>query len=379
MANHGGSYMCEGRSSSRPPLFNGTNYGTWRLKMRIFIQSQNRRLWRSIVNGYIPPTTKVNGVDVIKTEDDLNDIEAQDFESNLQAMNLLYCALSENEFNRISICESAKDIWDRLEITYEGTPELKDSRISVLMDKLEKFKMIKGETVSEMEKRFTEIIHPLKSLGKTFANEEIVKRFMKAMIPPYTSKIDAIEEGRDFHKLTLDILVSKLMKKEMELKKDEEDVPKGKAIALRANSVPNDTSEEELDSDEDIAMLSRKFKSFLKKKKQEGKFVKKKPLSKGETSKNDEIICYRCKKPGHMKWDCPLRRTPKEKKTSKRAYGAWTDEDESDDEASDVEEVANLCFMAIDDGTQDEVISPPSLTYTFEELQEAFDELLDNF
>jgi cell division protein FtsB len=239
--------------------------------------------------------------------------------------------------------------------------------------------MIKGETVSEMEKRFTEIIHPLKSLGKTFANEEIVKRFMKAMIPPYTSKIDAIEEGRDFHKLTLDILVSKLMKKEMELKKDEEDVPKGKAIALRANSVPNDTSEEELDSDEDIAMLSRKFKSFLKKKKQEGKFVKKKPLSKGETSKNDEIICYRCKKPGHMKWDCPLRRTPKEKKTSKRAYGAWTDEDESDDEASDVEEVANLCFMAIDDGTQDEVISPPSLTYTFEELQEAFDELLDNF
>ena len=379
MANHGGSSMSEGRSSSRPPLFNGTNYGTWRLKMKIFIQSQNRRLWKSIVNGYTPPTTKVNGEDVVKTEDDFNDIEAQEFESNLQAMNLLYCALSENEFNRISICECAKDIWDRLEITYEGTPELKDSRVSVLMDKLEKFKMIKGETVSEMEKRFTEIIHPLKSLGKTFTNEEIVKRFMKATIPPYTSKIDAIEEGRDFHNLTLDILVSKLMKKEMELKKDEVDVPKGKTIALKANPISNDSSEEELDSDEDIGMLSRKFKMFLKKKRQEGKFMKKKPLSKGEASKNDEIICYRCKKPGHVKWDCPLRRSTKEKRPSKRAYGAWTDEDESENEASNVEEVANLCFMAIDDETQDEVISSPSSTYTFEELQEAFDELLDNF
>jgi rRNA-processing protein FCF1 len=168
-------------------------------------------------------------------------------------MNLLYCALKDEEFNRLSIYESAKEIWDRLELTYEGTTELKESRISILMDKFEKFKMIKGESIDEMHKRFLEIIHPLKNLGKSFTAMELVKKFMKAVIPPYTSKIDAIEEGRDFERITLDILISKLLKKEMEIRKEGEVQVKGKSIALKATSKCSSNDE---DSDEDEMVCS---------------------------------------------------------------------------------------------------------------------------
>ena len=34
-------------------------------------------------------------------------------QSNAKTMNILYCALDPNEFNRISTCESTKEIWDR--------------------------------------------------------------------------------------------------------------------------------------------------------------------------------------------------------------------------------------------------------------------------
>ena len=37
------------------------------------------------------------------------------------AMNILYCGLNPNEYNRISLCESAKEIWDELEVAHEGT------------------------------------------------------------------------------------------------------------------------------------------------------------------------------------------------------------------------------------------------------------------
>ena len=58
---------------------------------------------------------------------------------NDKAMNLLYCALDAQEFNKISSCISAKEIWDKLEVTYEGTNQVKETKISMLVHKYELF------------------------------------------------------------------------------------------------------------------------------------------------------------------------------------------------------------------------------------------------
>ncbi|WP_374695630.1 hypothetical protein ACEW7V_01290 [Areca yellow leaf disease phytoplasma] len=57
-------------------------------------------------------------------------------ELNAKAMNLLYYALDPNEFNRIFTCNSTKEIWDKLEITHEGTSQVKTSKINLLVRKL---------------------------------------------------------------------------------------------------------------------------------------------------------------------------------------------------------------------------------------------------
>ncbi|MED6189835.1 hypothetical protein PIB30_099895 [Stylosanthes scabra] len=36
----------EGLSTTRPPLFNGTNYSYWKNKMRIWIRAQDIRIWK---------------------------------------------------------------------------------------------------------------------------------------------------------------------------------------------------------------------------------------------------------------------------------------------------------------------------------------------
>ena len=51
-------------------------------------------------------------------------------QSNAKAMNILHCALDPNEYNQIFTCESAKKIWDRLEVTHEGTSQVKESKIN---------------------------------------------------------------------------------------------------------------------------------------------------------------------------------------------------------------------------------------------------------
>ena len=70
---------------------------------------------------------------------------------NAKAMNVLYCALDANEFNRISTCMSAKKIWDRLEVAHEGTSQVKESKINILVHKYKLFKMELNESISTLD------------------------------------------------------------------------------------------------------------------------------------------------------------------------------------------------------------------------------------
>jgi hypothetical protein len=83
-------------------------------------------------------------------------------------MNALYCELSREEFNQISACKSAYEIWNTLQITYKGTSKVKETRISILTEEYECFRMTKGEIIKNMYTRFGEIVNPLKNLGVNF-------------------------------------------------------------------------------------------------------------------------------------------------------------------------------------------------------------------
>ena len=81
-------------------------------------------------------------------------------------MNALFCALERNEFNRVSNCKTAHEIWHILEVTHEGTNSVKESKISVLVHKFELFTMNEGESMKDMYTRFTDITNSLIGLGK---------------------------------------------------------------------------------------------------------------------------------------------------------------------------------------------------------------------
>ena len=76
----------------------------------------------------------------------------------------MYFGLGPDEYTRIFECELANDIWDALQAAHEGTNQVKQSRIELLMRKYELFKMGDRETVMEMYTRFTHTTNELKSL-----------------------------------------------------------------------------------------------------------------------------------------------------------------------------------------------------------------------
>ena len=52
--------------------------------------------------------------------------------ANSKAFNAIFCGVSPNEFHRIYHITIAKEAWQILETTYEGTKKVKDTKLQML-------------------------------------------------------------------------------------------------------------------------------------------------------------------------------------------------------------------------------------------------------
>ena len=190
--------------------------------MRIFIQANDYACWNIIENGLIIPTKITEKGEVIKIHDEWIPQGTKDVQNNAKAIHTLYCALDVNEFNRISCCEMAKKIWDELKVTHEGTNQVQESKINILVHKYELFKIETNKIIFEMFTRFIDIINVLKSLSKLYTNVEMVRKILRCLPRSWGPKVTAIEEAKDLPKMGLDELLGSLMTHEITMKSNEE-------------------------------------------------------------------------------------------------------------------------------------------------------------
>nr|XP_016475611.1 PREDICTED: uncharacterized protein LOC107797254 [Nicotiana tabacum] len=102
-------------------------------------------------------------------------------EKNAKAKKILICELGLDEYNIISLCSNAKQIWDALQTAHEGINQ-------------------ESEPIQDMMTRFTIITNELKSLGKVFNSEELVSKVLRILPASWESKVIAIEEAKKLDK-----------------------------------------------------------------------------------------------------------------------------------------------------------------------------------
>ena len=78
--------------------------------MRIFIQSTNTPM--KIIEG---------GQSVPKIDEEWTPEEKKKVEMNAKAIYLMHCTFSFEQYQKVSRCKSTKEIWDKLQLTHEGT------------------------------------------------------------------------------------------------------------------------------------------------------------------------------------------------------------------------------------------------------------------
>ncbi|XP_057999048.1 uncharacterized protein LOC131177895 [Hevea brasiliensis] len=233
------------------------------------------------------------------------------------------------------------------------------------------------ETISEMYDRFVEIIGGIKSLGKTFTNEELVKKILRSLPKEWLPKVTSLKDSKDLSKVQLDELLGNLIDYEVTLKREQVEEPNKakKTIAFKVSSENSSDEDDEFD-EEELALMTRRIRKMLF---QNKKFIPKRNFKKdkGESSKRDPPICFECNKPGHIRADCPKLKKPfnkfkKFKKFKKKVLKATWDEssDSEDEEIGD--QVAQMCFMAMEESSNEVTLNDDVVEFSYDELVNAF-------
>nr|GEZ86316.1 hypothetical protein [Tanacetum cinerariifolium] len=181
---------------------------------------------------------------------------------------VMYKALPRKEYERIFMCNTAKEIWKTLLITHHGNNQVKDNKIDLLVQQYEQLVIFKDESIDSAFARFNTIITSLKALDKGYSSKNYVRKFLRALHPKWRAKVMAIEESKDLTSLSLDELIGNLKVHEMIIKKDSEIVKakfERKSLSLKANK---ESSDEECSTsgykDTEYTMEVRDFKKFFK-------------------------------------------------------------------------------------------------------------------
>ncbi|KAI4379930.1 hypothetical protein MLD38_006166 [Melastoma candidum] len=242
-------------------MFDGKNFSYWKIRMSAFVDAIDDDLWSFVEDG--PPLLPIElqtGPDGRPTRECLR------IKRLIKtAKYLMFGAMSESEFIKVSTCTSGKEIWDKLVTMYVGTNQIRETKVNFLIHQYENFTMKGEESVEQMFQRLNLLVDALTHLSKYYTNSELVRKVLRILPKSWEAKKTAIEEAKDLSTLQLDQLMSSLMSYEME-RTSQSDVKRA-SVAFKASEEPIEDSdnEAEIDLDDELAMIAKRLLRFASK------------------------------------------------------------------------------------------------------------------
>jgi hypothetical protein len=317
-------------STNKAPIFNGTNFAFWKVRMRTYLMSLGADVWEVVETGYTKPT-------VFLSKD-----EKLEFTFNAKAMNAILTGLAESEFVKVMNLQTAKEMWEKLISSYEGNEKVKDAKLQTHRLRFEQLRMNEDENISKFFLRVDEMVNAMRGLGETIDDSLLVQKILRSLPERFNPKVSAIEEMSELKTLSLDQLLGTLTAYEMRISTDQNS-------SREASFKAEKSTESELDEIE-------------------AKFVRRLKTGSGKYNGKLPFKCFNCGKVGHFAAKCPYKgkeqnsadeeRFPRKKynkenkyKNKKKSLCVNNDDstETSDSESSHEDQEDDFMLMAIEE------------------------------
>ena len=143
--------------------------------------------------------------------------------------------------------DSAKQIWDTLQLSHEGTKKVSEGRIRALEGELNRFIIRENETLSEMYNRLNKIVNKIRALGgEKWSDRDVVDKILVAYMARDVNLPTLIREKRGFKRFTPVVVIGRIeqhliivneAKITQEMSKLHEQLEKNSGLALKARSM----------------------------------------------------------------------------------------------------------------------------------------------
>jgi hypothetical protein len=271
----------------------------WQRQMASFLHGKGQILWDVTVN-----TTYVHPINFLApVSRDMHD-------TNNKAVDSLFRALCQSEFDRVQIEGLTCRIWEQLKNAHTGNAQVQALLFATYQREYENFTHLPGESIDTMFQRFTMIVNNMRANVVVLSyndHDRAMKVLHSLDLTVWSEKVEAILESEKYETLTVDKLFSKLKLSEVDRGvrariKNPTD-PHTLALVSGPKTNTNLSSrqfslsclvsmpDEEFDvlSDEDPALLSRRFERMYMNRK---------------NTRRSSSMCYRCGKHEHFIVEC---------------------------------------------------------------------------
>ena len=170
------------------PYFDGNNYAIWKVRIRAFLCSIDDNVWDAVEVAW-------TRLEAAKSTWDKAALAAAN--ANSKALNAIFYGVSLDEFHRISHITVAKEAWEILETTYEGTKKVKDTKLQMLITKFKELKMGDDESFDSFYGKLNEIVIAKLNLGEKIEDAKVVRKILRSLTESFRAKVTAIEESKD--------------------------------------------------------------------------------------------------------------------------------------------------------------------------------------
>ena len=176
---------------------------------------------------------------------------------NSKSLNAIFCGVSPDEFHRISHITIAKEAWEILETTYEGTKKVKNTKLQMLTTRFEELKMSEDESFDSFYSKLNEVVVSKFNLGEKTEDSKIVRKILRSLPESFCAKVTVIEESKYLDDIKVQELIGSLLTYELSLPNQR----KSKSLALKTGNERVDVHDSSDDDavEKDIAYLAKNF------------------------------------------------------------------------------------------------------------------------
>ncbi|GJV80245.1 putative ribonuclease H-like domain-containing protein [Tanacetum coccineum] len=160
-------------TDNRPPMLEESDFESWKIRIERYIRGKplGKLIWKSIKNGPSPhpmiTVTTGEGeqqtqVTREKTDEEFTEAENNKERADIQATNILSQGLPRHIFNTLNQTETAKEIWENVELLMQGSGLTEQQKKETLFDQYERFWANGNESIHDYFVQFHKLINDMK-------------------------------------------------------------------------------------------------------------------------------------------------------------------------------------------------------------------------